>query len=75
MSSFEDFSESAKMMGGADVDEEWLKELWEGADGDANRALNHLIDTPPEKYNFYSFSQSPDGHVVRQVSSQFFEMT
>ena len=50
MSSYEDFIESAKIMGGSDIDPAWLKELWDGADGDANRALNHLIDTPPDKF-------------------------
>ena len=50
MSSFEDFVKTAKGVAGDDVDQDWLKELWDGADGNANRAVNHLLDTPPEKF-------------------------
>ena len=35
--------------GGDPLDEEWLLELWTGADGDANRALNFVLDTPEDK--------------------------
>ncbi|CAD7930041.1 unnamed protein product [Amoebophrya sp. A25] len=50
MASFDDFVGTATAMGGNDLSRSWLKELWEGADGDMNRAINHLLDTPEEKY-------------------------
>ncbi|CAD7923571.1 unnamed protein product [Amoebophrya sp. A120] len=50
MAKFEDFVATATAMGGNDLSRGWLKELWEGADSDMNRAINHLLDTPEDKY-------------------------
>ena len=47
--SFEEFVSSAQALKGNDVSRAWLREVWDGADGDVNRASNHLIDTPEEK--------------------------
>ena len=33
-----------------DLSEEWLIELWDNAKGDANRALNQLLDTAEEEF-------------------------
>ena len=46
---FENFVNQAQAMIGSDASREWLLEVWSGADGDMNRALNHALDTPPER--------------------------
>ncbi|CAD7976326.1 unnamed protein product [Amoebophrya sp. A25] len=58
MSEFDSFVKTAVAMAGEDVDPEWLKELWDGADGDANRAVNHLLDTPENKFRRKAASAS-----------------
>lgn len=46
---FNAFVSQAQAIMGADLSEDWLFEIWQGADADANRALNHVLDTPEEK--------------------------
>ncbi|KAF4654733.1 hypothetical protein FOL47_009792 [Perkinsus chesapeaki] len=46
---FENFSNQAKSLMGNDLDDDWLLEMWSGADGDLNRALNHVLDSPEDK--------------------------
>ena len=48
-SAFEAFVNHARAVVGQDVSREWLLEIWTGADGDANRALNHVLDSPSDK--------------------------
>mmetsp|Transcript_24502 Transcript_24502/g.61641 ORF Transcript_24502/g.61641 Transcript_24502/m.61641 type:complete len:935 (+) Transcript_24502:474-3278(+) len=67
MAKFEDFVATATAMGGNDLSRGWLKELWEGADSDMNRAINHLLDTPEDKYKrdskkSFSSTSKPSGH-------------
>ena len=47
-SAFEAFVSQAKAIAGTDCAREFLLEVWTGADGDVNRALNHVLDSPPE---------------------------
>ena len=49
MSEYDQFVSQACAILGNDIDREWLSEMWQGADSDLNRALNHVIDTPPNK--------------------------
>ncbi|CAD7944752.1 unnamed protein product [Amoebophrya sp. A120] len=58
---FEAFVQTAAAMAGDDVDPNWLKELWEGADGNANRAINHLLDTPESKFRRVNSKTSSGG--------------
>ncbi|KAF4653567.1 hypothetical protein FOL46_009103 [Perkinsus olseni] len=46
---FEYFCAQAKSLMGNDLDQDWLLEMWSGADGDLNRALNHVLDSPEDK--------------------------
>lgn len=46
---FESFVGTAQAMLGNDLSEDWLFEIWVGADADANRALNHVLDSPDDK--------------------------
>ncbi|KAF4685250.1 hypothetical protein FOZ63_000122, partial [Perkinsus olseni] len=46
---FENFCAQAKSLMGNDLDQDWLLEMWSGADGDLNRALNHVLDSPEDK--------------------------
>ncbi len=46
---FDAFSNQAQGMLGSDLSEDWLFEIWQGADADLNRALNHVLDTPEDK--------------------------
>ncbi|EER17090.1 Alpha/beta-gliadin A-V precursor, putative [Perkinsus marinus ATCC 50983] len=46
---FENFCTQAKSLMGNDLDDDWLLEMWSGADGDLNRALNHVLDSPEDK--------------------------
>ena len=46
---FESFVSTAQSMLGNDLSEDWLFEIWVGADADANRALNHVLDSPEDK--------------------------
>jgi hypothetical protein len=47
--SFDSFVSQAQGMLGSDLSEDWLFEVWQGADADVNRALNHVLDTPENK--------------------------
>ena len=46
---FDAFVASAQSMLGSDLSRDWLFEIWVGADADANRALNHALDSPEDK--------------------------
>lgn len=46
---FESFVQQAQAILGSDVSRSWLTDVWAGADGDLNRALNHALDTPSDK--------------------------
>ena len=46
---FNAFVSQAQAIMGADLSEDWLFEIWQGADADPNRALNHVLDTPEDK--------------------------
>jgi len=46
---FDSFVAQAQAMLGNDLSRDWLLEIWSGADGDANRALNHVLDSPEDK--------------------------
>ena len=47
---FNTFCQTAKALTGTpDLDHEWLKGVWQGADGDMNRAMNHVYDAPEKK--------------------------
>ena len=46
---FLEFQASAHAIGGNDLDDDWLAEIFNGADGDMNRAINHVLDTPDDK--------------------------
>jgi hypothetical protein len=46
---FDAFVSTAQAMLGSDLSRDWLFEIWVGADADANRALNHVLDSPEEK--------------------------
>jgi hypothetical protein len=46
---FESFVSQAKSLVGSDVSKDWLLEVWSGADGNLNRALNHVLDSPDHK--------------------------
>lgn len=49
-SGFEDFVQNANMiMGGAPLDRKFLTGIWDGADKDLNRAINHLMGTDESK--------------------------
>ena len=40
---------TSQSMLGSDLSRDWLFEIWVGADADANRALNHVLDSPEDK--------------------------
>ena len=46
---FDAFVATAQSMLGSDLSRDWLFEIWVGADADANRALNHALDSPEDK--------------------------
>lgn len=46
---FDSFVSTAQSMLGSDLSRDWLFEIWVGADADANRALNHVLDSPEDK--------------------------
>ena len=46
---FDAFVSTAQAMLGSDLSNDWLFEIWVGADADANRALNHVLDSPEDK--------------------------
>jgi len=49
-SEFDNFCERAQeFMGGAPLCKQFLTEIWEGADKNLERAINHVLSTPDEK--------------------------
>jgi len=46
---FSAFVSQSQAIMGSDLSEDWLFEIWQGADADPNRALNHVLDTPEDK--------------------------
>jgi hypothetical protein len=68
--SFESFVTQARALLGPDVAKNWLLEIWSGADGDLNRALNHVLDSPDEKIRRGNAASKP-AKPARLVSADF----
>ncbi|KAF4656044.1 hypothetical protein FOZ61_007223 [Perkinsus olseni] len=67
---FENFASQARSLMGNDLADDWLQEMWSGADGDLNRALNHVLDSPPDKIKRSGSSSAPAPVPVSTKSSK-----
>ena len=72
---FQDFVRQAREFLQVDADRSWLQEVWLGADADVNRAINHIMDTPPEKVRksgqgVFSQPSSPSKDTKKKKSSK-----
>lgn len=46
---FQEFSGTAAALLDKKLDSDWLRDIWASADGNLNRALNYVMDTPPSQ--------------------------
>eukprot|EP00397_Hematodinium_sp_SG-2012_P050075 GEMP01058033.1.p1 GENE.GEMP01058033.1~~GEMP01058033.1.p1 ORF type:complete len:290 (+),score=64.67 GEMP01058033.1:188-1057(+) len=70
---FQDFTRSASALMGMELDENWLLEVWTGADQDPNRALNWVMDTPPQVLGTHQVQWQPSTSPQWKVSTPVVE--